>query len=510
MVTCSALNCLTFSVTGYVLLVKLQHKAIFLVLIPLFFDMGLVIALSKIVHSADEEANALLAAQKLTTYSERMTRCAFEVGVTSFQIQVKYENNQHRRLLPKKAEQLRDAIENFRQLARLSPMKERYLKLADRCTSVTEIFQSAQLSKDPTIPEMISQYKRVEPRINEIAAELDAVQKEEQNILNSTAESAERFRKLANTIVILGIGTNILLATVLTRLFYRSTTKRLYQLMENTLRLESREPLLSPQAGTDEIAQLEKTFFSVGNHLQELERTKQEFIAMVSHDMRTPLNHQCGVLRLFSEGFFGEINEAGKGQLLKAERSLKRLIRMINELLDIERLDAGELKLNLCRTDITEIVEESVSQLESMAQDRQQKILNKSKSILSSLDQDRMVQVLINLISNSIKFNRAGGVVCIETEDFGREFSITISDNGRGIPKEDLQNIFDRFRQSEPSSSEAKEGYGLGLAICKALIEAHGGTISVESELGAGTAFTIMLPKLTATTIFPNLTAPLK
>ncbi|MDX1988028.1 MAG: HAMP domain-containing sensor histidine kinase [Candidatus Obscuribacter sp.] len=436
-----------------------------------------------------------MAAQKLTTYSERITRCAFEVGASSFQARVKREDNVHRRLLPEKVSQLNMALAEFKLLASASPLKERYWSLAEKCTRVQEVFESAQLSQDPSFPEMIAHFKQVEPLCNQIALELNEVQKQEQRVLSSAAVSAEMFRSLANAIVIFGVCTNILLATLLSLLFYRSTTKRLYRLMENALRLERHDSLLRPLSGTDEIAQLERTFYSVGTNLQEMERSRQEFIAMVSHDLRSPLTHHCGILRMFKEGFFGDINEVGMNQLLKAERSLKRLIRMINEILDIERLDAGELKLNLSMTDIKELIVESLSQLESVAIDRKIKIEDYSSSIVASVDRDRMVQVLVNLLSNSIKFSSPGARILIGAEDCGDMISINLADNGNGISEEDLPYIFDRFKQADQIENHSKDGYGLGLSICKALIEAHGGTISVESKLQVGTTFTILLPK---------------
>ncbi|MBI5173883.1 MAG: HAMP domain-containing histidine kinase [Candidatus Melainabacteria bacterium] len=474
---------------------KLQQKALLLVLLPLLFDMGLILILCFVLNSADKESTALLEAQKLSTLSERITRCAFDVGSDAFQQQRRVDNNIHKRLLPGRMSRLMTMLGDFRRLCLKSPLKVSYLSLADKCEKVASAFGAAQLPQNPSFLDIISRYKKVEPLISEIVADLETIQRNENELLEKLTERERLFRDLANKIALGGILANLLIATLLTILFYRSTTKRLYQVLKNTLRLEQRQALIPPQStGSDEIAQLEQTFYEVGTRLLRMEEAKQELIAMVSHDLRSPLSYQAGVLRLLSEGVLGELTVTGSKQIDKAEKSLGRLIRMISDILDIEKLDAGMLSLNVEKHSLKEIIEEAANLFEWVARDKEITLTWECRAGSYLIDGDRLLQVIVNLVGNALKFTDNGGEVKISARDESVGFSVSVSDNGRGIPDSQLSQVFDRFQQVNQGDNAERRGYGLGLSICKALVEAQGGDIEATSKVGVGSSFEVYIP----------------
>ncbi|MBX9690521.1 MAG: cell wall metabolism sensor histidine kinase WalK [Candidatus Obscuribacterales bacterium] len=242
----------------------------------------------------------------------------------------------------------------------------------------------------------------------------------------------------------------------------------------------------------------EERYFCVAHDITErkqIERMKREFVAMVSHDLRTPLTSIQGFLSLLEAGAFGDLSQSGMENLSIADSSISRLIKLINDLLDAERLESGKLELNLSEVSSADILREAANAVETFAQQQGLKLLVENSAIKLKADADRLIQVLINLLSNAVKFSPEGGQITVSArvvEDFV-EFSV--KDEGRGIPAEDLDAVFERFKQVKKTDAKIKRGTGLGLAICKAIVEKHQGSIGVLSEEGKGSRFWFRIPK---------------
>jgi PAS domain S-box-containing protein len=228
---------------------------------------------------------------------------------------------------------------------------------------------------------------------------------------------------------------------------------------------------------------------------KEVERMKQNFLSMVSHDMRSPLSAVQLALNMIAEGIFGPINERGALMVSNAENSVNRLLKMINELLDLDRLEAGRFDLDLKPCSIDEVIQNSIDTIENFANQRKVRISFVKSGIKLKADDERLVQVVINILTNAIKFSPDGTTVSVAAAEQKDVVEISIADEGRGIPEENLGAIFDRFKQVELKDSRQHKGSGLGLAICKAIVEAHGGRIAVRSAVGKGSTFIVSLPK---------------
>lgn len=230
-----------------------------------------------------------------------------------------------------------------------------------------------------------------------------------------------------------------------------------------------------------------------------MEKLKREFVTTVSHELRTPLTSIRGSLTLLAVGALGPMAEQAMKATKIAERNALRLANLINDLLDIEKLEAGKMEMVFEKTSISSVLERSLESVKSYAEQYGIKFETEAHGdFLVSGDEDRLVQVVVNLLSNACKYSPKDESVCIRVAmaDESQFVQVTISDKGRGIPTEILPKMFERFQQVEIADAKRKGGSGLGLAICKAIIEQHNGKIGVDSELGRGSSFWFCLPAI--------------
>ncbi|PWT96079.1 MAG: hypothetical protein C5B53_10370 [Candidatus Melainabacteria bacterium] len=229
---------------------------------------------------------------------------------------------------------------------------------------------------------------------------------------------------------------------------------------------------------------------------REVERLKQEFVNMISHDLKTPLTSIVGNLALVAADAFGPLNERGKYLVDSSEKQAARLISMINDLLLLEKMEAGGFELHISKTDISDILRQAREAVAENARQRSVLIETEATEAIVLADGARIVQVVTNLLSNAIKFSPENGVVKVVVEERPDWLELRVADQGRGIPVEYQKTIFEKFKQVELSDSREKGGTGLGLPICKIIVEKHGGTIGVQSQEGKGSTFWFRLPKV--------------
>ncbi|MDQ5936056.1 MAG: domain S-box protein [Cyanobacteriota bacterium erpe_2018_sw_21hr_WHONDRS-SW48-000092_B_bin.40] len=229
---------------------------------------------------------------------------------------------------------------------------------------------------------------------------------------------------------------------------------------------------------------------------KEVERMKKEFVSTVSHELRTPLTSIRGSLTLLAVGAMGALPEQAKKVVNIAERNTIRLIGLINDILDVEKLEAGKLDMELVDVAVASIFERSEQAVNTFAANNGVLLDMKPSGEMVHADGDRLVQVLVNLISNAVKFSPKGAAVTVSSAEIpGGFIEVHVTDRGRGIPESFKNRLFQRFQQVEASDAKKKGGTGLGLAICKGIVEQHGGTIGVESEEGKGSTFWFRIPK---------------
>lgn len=229
-------------------------------------------------------------------------------------------------------------------------------------------------------------------------------------------------------------------------------------------------------------------------HRREIDRMKNEFLSVVSHELRTPLTSIRGSLGLLAGGQLGELPERAASLVGVAVQNSERLTRLINDLLDIERMDSGSAPMDVVTLDVHDLLEAAVEQIGGMATSVGVRVEVGTAVGRVLADEDRVIQTLMNLLGNAIKFSDPGEVVRVGAAVEGALVHFQVTDEGRGIPADKLESIFDRFEQVDSSDTRQRGGTGLGLTISKGIVERLGGHIWAESVLGLGTTVHFTLP----------------
>lgn len=231
-------------------------------------------------------------------------------------------------------------------------------------------------------------------------------------------------------------------------------------------------------------------------HEREVDRMKTQFVSMVSHELRTPLTSIKGFTEMILDEDAGEINEEQREFLGIVEANADRLIALVNDLLDISRIESGRVELKRDLADIDEMMTIVVATMAHLIEEKNQslEVVVEENLPQVELDRDRIIQVLTNLLSNAYKYTLAGGHIRISAERAGAFLRFAVADDGFGISEQDQQKLFTRFFRVDSELTREIGGTGLGLNIVKSIIEMHGGTISLESELGAGSTFSFTIP----------------
>jgi len=242
----------------------------------------------------------------------------------------------------------------------------------------------------------------------------------------------------------------------------------------------------------DEIGELADSFNSMAETLEQVEQSRRQLTADIAHELRTPLTIIEGTV----EGILDDVFEADSEHLNSIKEQTLLLTHLINDLRDISLAESGQLTLNLQPADIVDLVQRVVTGFEPNAGEKNIRLdLNSAvESLEMELDPVRMEQVISNLLRNAIRHTPVDGSITVTIDRTEKDLELSVSDTGEGIEPEDLPHIFERFYRSGTSRSRKEGGTGLGLAIVKQMVEAHGGTVSVESTMGKGSTFIISLP----------------
>lgn len=228
-----------------------------------------------------------------------------------------------------------------------------------------------------------------------------------------------------------------------------------------------------------------------------LANTKTNFVSTVSHELRTPLSAIAGATDILLSGMEGSITDGQKEFLTMISENTNRFARLINDLLDLSKMEAGKIKMNFTEQFMLPVINEAINSIKPLLDSKKLILQRKIPTRLSSLkfDHDRICQVLINLFSNAIKFTPENGTITVECEETPENVSVSVIDTGIGMAPEDLGKVFSKFYQVNSSETKTVGGTGLGLAICREIVEKHGGEIRVTSKVGQGSKLTFVLSK---------------
>ncbi len=253
--------------------------------------------------------------------------------------------------------------------------------------------------------------------------------------------------------------------------------------------------------GGDEFGDLAHDFNLMASKLGDAERMKMEFLSMISHEMRTPLTAMNGYTALLRRGRHGPITEKQAASLDIIRQETERLHYLVDDLLEAARAEAGAFRVEIGPCDLGLTLDTLMHTFSRQAEEKEIDLKHELKALPPALlDGRRLAQALRNLVTNAIKFTPVGGSIRVQGQVDGKEILLEVSDTGAGIPPSQIEHIFERFYQTRPESDGRAGGVGLGLAIVREIVQAHGGKVEVESELGTGTTFRLRIPYKAPTT----------
>ena len=312
-------------------------------------------------------------------------------------------------------------------------------------------------------------------------------------ILTAQAEAA-RLEARTWTAVLLALGASVCLALLGTAFVAQRMTRSLALLSTGTAEVAAgafREPIAV--RSRDEIGALARSFNSMASQLRQMEETKREFFETVSHELRSPLTSIRGAADLLREGVPGPLTEKQDRLMEIISQSSERLLRLVNQILEMSRLRAGLVELDRKPLNLAWLVDRVVDELHPRAEEAGVTLERErvGANFTYRGDEERLHQLVVNLGANAIRFTPRGGRVVVRVIDAGAELELQVEDTGVGIPADALPHIFDAYRQAH----RERGGTGLGLAIVRGIVDAHGGRVIAESQEGKGSRFTVLLPR---------------
>lgn len=478
--------------------VRIVHKGIVMVSIPLVFQ--LVFAFGML--ALEQRLEQLTAAE---SKSKELLYHLNEIFTLSFDLVVDKMVERFSGFIPRGTAQAVDELidsEIKKAEELIPPHSEQYTRfqaLKTELAFVSGAIEGFNLRRDESasfsmLMGNVPHLMKLSKRTGRLRDSMNAVRAPEAARTLAIAMEMKQLRQELQILTFVTIGMSVVIATVLMIFFVRNVTERIALLVSNSRLLGDRQPLLSPLTGNDELAELDRSFRAADQSLRNLEEMKRDFYHMVAHDLRSPLSGVSMTIGMFKSGMFGEPSEKAMAKYALVERSVANMLSLVNDILEIEKLSAGKMPLELVVTNSTSMVQQTVHSIESLAGAKNITIVQQCEPFEIQCDHRRILQALINLGANAIKFSTKNSTIefhC-ETKDSCGHFSV--KDHGRGIPAENLKRLFQKFEQVQTADSAYGFGTGLGLTISKMIVDAHGGKISVESETGVGTTFTLVLP----------------
>jgi signal transduction histidine kinase len=338
------------------------------------------------------------------------------------------------------------------------------------------------------------------PALDSADAGVRVAERDLRERMNDRVTQSAASIKRTSTVAIIGMVLALILAAVIAVMLMRFIIRPVFALergMEAVADGQLDYKLKYDTSEQHEFGKLARSFQSMANQLAELDKLKAEFVSVASHELKTPINVIIGYLQLLEEGIYGPMTSTQVQTLKTIENQVLSLNRLVRQLLDVSRFEAGGGRLEPRPADLAKFLDDLERSFHVLALQRGVKFTIERRQGLPDevvWDIDRINEVLGNLLSNAFKFTEKGGRVDLVVGPDHHSVVMSVRDTGAGIPPEQLPRVFEKFYQADNQGSASASGSGLGLAIAKQIVEAHGGTISCDSTVGVGTTFTITLP----------------
>jgi len=475
---------------------SIRQRSFMLVCFPLIAEITFIILFTMLHIEAESQAEHAARARATTAFVNEIISHVYALGkkIDGYKLHADLLDNGNDQTLQRVKDDLQK-IETFEPLS--SAQAADLNRIRQNGEKTLALLEQARKMLNPLTLQSLTFAKVHAYELNTLCAalfdDLEKVIDEDNRIEDSVPIVQSRVRHQSIIMIYALVAVNALIAVFLTSLYNRDIVRRLSLVMDNAQRLGEHKPLNPRLSGDDEIAQLDGVFNDMADALADAARVKQELFSMVSHDLRTPLTSIQSALFLVLDGAYGKVSADVEGALATSERELRRLVALVLDLLEVARLDEPTIALEKEKIAVAPFLEQIRESFDAQCSSKQISIeIATESNLFVHGDEYRLTQVLVNLISNALKYSPQGSHITLTCASSPGSCRFTVEDEGPGIPKEAVQEIFERFKQAH--ASDRKSGFGLGLSICQRIVEFHQGSIGVENKIPHGACFWFIIP----------------
>lgn len=473
---------------------NVRQKGLLLVGVPLIFQLVFVFCVAILYDQAEKEAWKESQSRLLSTRINTTIKDLWAAGELMFA----YTLTKDKAILARwqeKKQAILDALDSLKKQSIDNPdYKKSYSSMVVLSNRGINLAEGALNQIDGTNGFQTTDiYLQVKPFIDKLGEELESTIDADLKVHSNSFLKEGNSRSTIATFLYAGVAVDVVITIALSAFFATSIGKRLSVVSDNTKRVREKKPLHNNLSGTDEIAYLDGQFHELARALDESERLRNEFLSMTSHDLKTPLMSVELSLHLLDEEMAKDMSAGAKEELQSAKSNMKRVLTLVNDLLDLERGAAGKLRLELETLSARSLVKRACDSVRPLAERKSVALAIDVEPIDLVGDRRRLEQVLVNLIANAVKFSPEHSDVMISAKEIDNFVELSVRDHGIGIEEEHRERIFERFEQASAGSLEKDFGSGLGLAICKTIVQAHSGQIGLRPVQPTGCEFWIRI-----------------
>ncbi len=502
---------LSKSIGAYGSRMKLSQKMVFIVAVPLLFELVIFSTIWMVVNKAEAQAQSAENATFLVTRSNAITNEIYAAGGSL----AGFIATKNSKFEARFNEFVSQAEGNLQEMDKVSLLSERQRSIFIREQGHVKVMldflknmhdQVGDASSHSHLLLMHNQRKKAQDAAQNYMDNMHEVMTAFETEAKLQRRELTASKAMVMKVIATGMILSLLLALVVSLGFARHIIQQMQLLSAKAHKLVTFEELGEPASGSDEISQLDRTFHDVANLLaqnaqkeKQLEQMKRTIFAMVSHDLRSPLTSTLAFLGLLSDGSYGPLNGQGRLTLRAVENSLGHVGSLVDDMLSLSSDEWKQHANQRCLTDVGALISEAVDIVAAAAKLKDISIVAEQfPDAYVMADETRLIQVLVNIMSNSIKYCPAGSTITVLAHVAQKNCSISICDDGPGISVPEVFAPFVRGRQEGPV-----EGRGLGLFLSKQVVESHGGTIVVDKTGQPGARFDILLPLIDIHTTYP-------
>ncbi|MBX9689722.1 MAG: CHASE3 domain-containing protein [Candidatus Obscuribacterales bacterium] len=485
---------------------SLIQKIFLLVFLPIFLELGFLAAFGTLLENAEKQVAQEVRLNKISTSLDDLVRHLYSSG-TELLAFVLTDNNEMLERYKKNRSQAAVEMDKITALTAGDPAEAASAaKIRQLSQKIAEVLDASSLGSEVggsswRFMKTHKLNKQLQKLSSDLLLETDHLKELEKSKHNRQPGRAKRIKQDLKLMIWIAAAVNVLLAGLLALWISKDMVARLKLLMTNASRISSAETLPAAIEGTDEISQLDKTLHLVAEELAaadrkrvEVEKLRSDFVSMIGHDLRSPLTVVQASLNDLSKSNYSGENSDLNSRLSDTALEIERLVRLTEELLDVSLINSTGFKIEQKSLESWILIEQAIRATAAAAAEKKISIKRPDLEITVNCDQDRIVQVLVNLLLNAIEASPENSQINIGLLKTEKATVFSVSDSGPGLTDEMKERVFEKFTSFSKQQVGKRSGLGLGLAVCRSIVLGHGGDIGVKNADGGGACFWFSLP----------------